>query len=40
MKKVIILIILGAIVSSCASTAHCDAYSQVEQEQTDSTKSI
>ncbi len=39
MKKVIIIIGLGLILTSCGTKAHCDAYSEVELEQTQQTNS-
>lgn len=41
MKKLIILIIVSLVLTNCATRAHCDAYSHIDDyEQTDSTKSI
>lgn len=40
MKKLIILIIVALSFGSCATRAHCDAYSDSNYTETDSTKSV
>jgi hypothetical protein len=37
MKKIIIALIIGSALASCASTSHCDAYGNVEHK-TDTTE--